>query len=147
MTRVVNFWKRFFFFFFAKFLPFLLIFQSSALPLACSTLKNHQKLGKKWRKAFFNLPFNPISPWHFQLSRYHRVSTRTVTNTYTIWMVKSLAKSFTQLVLARGIMIPDNPVNVYRNVCPKVHPPNVECAKKYWCLKSWIPVNKVSLMA
>ena len=49
-------------------------------------------------------------------------------------MVKSLAKSFTQSILARGIMIPDNPVNVYRNVCPKVHPPNVERAKKYWCV-------------
>ena len=59
---------------------------------------------------------------------------RSITNAYTIWMVKSLAKSFTQSILARGIMIPDNPVNVYRNVCPKVHPPNVERAKKYWCV-------------
>ena len=29
------------------FLPFLMIFQNSAAPLADSTLKNHQKFGKK----------------------------------------------------------------------------------------------------
>ena len=57
-------WARRFFIF----LPNLIIFRNSAVSSVCSTLKNHQiwqKIGKKWRKALFNLPqthFSTVLP-------------------------------------------------------------------------------------
>ena len=43
--------------FFAKFLPYLMIFQSSAAPSLHSTLKNHQ-IWQKMKKGFVLLAFN-----------------------------------------------------------------------------------------
>ena len=56
--------KAFLHFFFAKFLLYLIILQSSAAPSVHSTFKNHQicqKFSKKWRKALFDLPLTHIS--------------------------------------------------------------------------------------
>ena len=49
--------------FFAIFLPYLMIFQSSAAPLARTTMKNHQKWQNIWpkmRKSLVQFAFNPF---------------------------------------------------------------------------------------
>ena len=46
--------------FLLKFLPYLMIPQSFAMPLACSTLKNMTKIWQKWKKSLFQLALNPF---------------------------------------------------------------------------------------
>ena len=46
------------------FLPYLMIFHSSAAPSACSTLINHQIWGEKWRKLCSTY-LQPISPRYY----------------------------------------------------------------------------------
>ena len=48
-------WNKAFLHFFTKFLPFLIDFSKWCDPRRrYGILKNHQKIGKKWRKALFN---------------------------------------------------------------------------------------------
>ena len=78
-------WTWFFFIFCQFFfIAYLIIFQSFAMPPA-----------ENWRKAFGHLALKPISPWHFQKKPKIQVTTRSVTNLYSLYHdMKNLKKKY-----------------------------------------------------
>ena len=79
-------WTRIFIIFCQFFFPYLMTFQSSSAPLACSILKNRQKWHfffvkkRRWRKALFNLPSTHFSMIQQVVPETRVSGTRSATN-------------------------------------------------------------------
>ena len=109
-------WTRLFFIFCAKFMLFLMIFQSSVVYSACSTLKNLVKM----KKSLVQLAFNPLHKATFKTQFY---KTQSITSTriestavvYRFWRPKILPSSgkvgpvmhhyFRQHLLLKGVIL------------------------------------------